>query len=109
MTPPPLLAELWRGKPDRSAAVVGTKDEIATTHYRLTDVRFVAGEAPSPEFATNVVLRYRGIPLAATVTMRGNEARLNLGAPALVAPGQAAVFYAGDEVVGGGVVARPAG
>ena len=98
-----------RLEPDRGAVVVGTKDEIATTHYRLTDVRFVAGEAPSPEFATNVVLRYRGIPLAATVTMRGNEARLNLGAPALVAPGQAAVFYAGDEVVGGGVVARPAG
>jgi tRNA U34 2-thiouridine synthase MnmA/TrmU len=31
---------------------------------------------------------------------------LDLEAPALVAPGQAAVFYDGDEVIGGGVVAR---
>jgi len=40
--------------------------------------------------------------------MLGSDARLELGAAALVAPGQAAVFYAGDEVIGGGVVARPA-
>src|SRR5437899_1256488 len=91
------------------AACVGTKDEIATTQYRLSDVRFVAGEPPAPEFTTNVVLRYRGIPLAARVSMQGTDATLELGAPALVAPGQAAVFYAGDEVVGGGVVARLAG
>ena len=97
-----------RLEPQRGVAVVGTRDEIATTHHRLTDVRFVAGEPPSPEFPTSVVLRYRGIPLAATVTMRGNDANVDLGSPALVAPGQAAVFYAGDEVVGGGVVARPA-
>jgi tRNA-specific 2-thiouridylase len=96
-----------RLEPDRGAAVVGTKDEIATTDYRLADVRFVAGEPPAHAFTTNVVLRYRGIPLAASVTMRGNDARLELAAPALVAPGQAAVFYAGDEVVGGGVVAPP--
>jgi tRNA-specific 2-thiouridylase len=96
-----------RLEPERGAAVVGTKDEIATTHYRLADVRFVAGGPPAQEFTTNVVLRYRGIPLAASVTMQGNDARLELATPALVAPGQAAVFYAGDEVVGGGVVAPP--
>jgi tRNA-specific 2-thiouridylase len=37
-----------------------------------------------------------------------SQATLDLEAPALVAPGQAAVFYDGDEVIGGGVVARPA-
>ena len=36
-----------------------------------------------------------------------NDATLELASPALVAPGQAAVFYDGDEVIGGGVV-KPA-
>jgi tRNA-specific 2-thiouridylase len=71
-------------------------------------VRFVAGEPPAPRFATNVVLRYRGIPLAACVDVDRSHATLELEAPALVAPGQAAVFYDGDEVIGGGVVARQA-
>jgi tRNA-specific 2-thiouridylase len=97
-----------RLEPDRGAAVVGTREEIARTTYELTDVRFVAGAPPSARFATDAVLRYRGIPLAATVEVRGNSATLELAAPSLVAPGQAAVFYDGDEVIGGGVVARTA-
>ena len=91
---------------ERRAAVVGTRAEIARTTYVLTDLRFVAGEPPSSRFATNAVLRYRGIPLAAYVDVDRSHATLDLAAPALVAPGQAAVFYDGDEVIGGGVVAR---
>ena len=93
---------------ERRAAVVGTRAEIARTTYTLSDLRFVAGAAPSPRFGTTAVLRYRGIPLAATVDVDGSHATLELEAPALVAPGQAAVFYDGDEVIGGGVVARKA-
>jgi tRNA-uridine 2-sulfurtransferase len=91
---------------DRRAAVVGTRAEIARTSYALTDVRFVSGEPPSSRFETSAVLRYRGIPLAARVGVGQTHATLDLEAPALVAPGQAAVFYQGDEVLGGGVVAR---
>jgi tRNA U34 2-thiouridine synthase MnmA/TrmU len=40
------------------------------------------------------------------VTVRNDRAHLQLDTPALVAPGQAAVFYSGDELLGGGVVAR---
>ena len=87
----------------RRAAVVGTREEIARTSYTLIDVRFVSGEPPSAHFATNVVLRYRGIPIAASVEVDQTHATLDLDVPALVAPGQAAVFYDGDErVIGGG-------
>ena len=69
------------------------------------------------------MLRYRGTPLAATVDVIPDGAVLRLAAPALVAPGQAVVFYGArrpqsgrtrdddvgteydrDEVVGGGIV-----
>jgi tRNA-uridine 2-sulfurtransferase len=91
---------------ERRAAVVGTRAEIAQTTYSLSDLSFVRGEAPASRFETTVVLRYRGIPLAASVDVDPDHATLHLALPALVAPGQAAVFYDGDEVIGGGVVAR---
>ena len=87
---------------------MSTRAEIARTTYQLSDVRFVSGDPPSSRFATNVVLRYRGIALAAHVDVDRDHATLELDAPALVAPGQAAVFYDGDEVIGGGVVMRQA-
>lgn len=90
---------------DRRAAVVGTRDEVTTTSYDLRDVRFV--DAPREgSWRCSVVLRYRGTPLACSVDVRHDQATLQLDDPALVAPGQAAVFYDGDEVLGGGIVDR---
>ncbi|MDQ2952604.1 MAG: tRNA 2-thiouridine(34) synthase MnmA [Chloroflexota bacterium] len=93
-----------RLEPDRHAAIVGTREEVSVTSYELRDVRFTAHEPPSRRFRTDVVLRYRGTPLAGWVTVHDDRAFLELDSPALVAPGQAAVFYSGDEVTGGGIV-----
>lgn len=93
-----------RLEPERSAAVVGTREEITRTTYGLRDVRFTNDSPPADRFETSAVLRYRGTPVAAEVQMIPDGAVLRLSAPALVAAGQAAVFYDGDEVVGGGTV-----
>ena len=93
-----------RLEPERSAAIVGTREEITRTTYELRDVSFTLGTPRGDSFATSAVLRYRGTPLAATVEVIPDGAILRLAAPALVAPGQAVVFYEGDEVVGGGTV-----
>ena len=99
-----------RLEPERSAAVVGRKDEIATRAYLLRDVTFTADAPPADRFATTAVLRYRGTPLASAIRMSTDRtAVLELAQPALVAPGQAAVLYRDDEVIGGGVVDRPIG
>jgi tRNA-specific 2-thiouridylase len=92
-----------RLEPERSTAVVGTRDEITRTTYELRDVRFTR-DAPRGTFETTAVLRYRGTPLAASVDVTPDGALLRLATPALVAPGQAVVWYDGDEVVGGGIV-----
>lgn len=91
---------------ERNAAVVGTREEVATRAYALRDVRFTADEAPAERFSTTVSLRYRGRPAPCIVEIDGSEGTLRLDEPALVAPGQAAVLYEGDEVIGGGTVAR---
>lgn len=95
-----------RLEPDRRAAIVGTRDEVSSTSFELRDVRFTQDAAPGPRFRTEAVLRYRGTPLAGWVSVQDGRVSLDLDAPALVAPGQAAVFYTGDEVLGGGIVDR---
>ncbi|MHB8384666.1 MAG: tRNA 2-thiouridine(34) synthase MnmA [Candidatus Binataceae bacterium] len=55
-----------------------------------------------------VKIRYRHPALPATIThdsARGAEVRFTAGGPA-VTPGQACVFYRGDEVLGGGFIER---
>jgi tRNA-specific 2-thiouridylase len=98
-----------RLEPARGAAVVGRQDEIATRSYALRDVTFTAGAPPAGVFGADAVLRYRGTPLASEVRMSTDRgaAVLELAQAALVAPGQAAVLYRDDEVIGGGVVDRP--
>jgi len=93
-----------RLEPDRRAAIVGTRSEIAATSHALRDVRFTADIAPAPVFEAEVRLRYGGTAYSCAVTMTGDGARVDLREPALVAPGQAAVLYRGDEVLGGGIV-----
>lgn len=97
-----------RLEPERNAAVVGTREEISARRYTLRDVRWTVPPPSGPLRAT-VALRYRGETLDCVVD--GDE--LILDRPALVAPGQAAVFYAlhdgefgADEVLGGGVITR---
>lgn len=90
----------------RNAAVVGTRDEVKTRAYALRDVRFTADAPPSSAFDTTVALRYRGAPIACRVETDGDRAVVQLRDAALVAPGQAAVLYDGDEVIGGGTIER---
>ena len=89
---------------DRNAAVVGTRAEVATREYALRDVRFTADAPPAETFETTVALRYRGTPIDCEVDLDGEDAVIRLAEPALVAPGQAAVLYDGDEVIGGGTI-----
>ncbi len=91
---------------ERNVAVVGRRDEVATRTYLLRETSFTAGRPPRERFATRAALRYRGDPLDCEVQVEGDVATLRLGEPALVAPGQAVVFYSNDEAIGGGIVSR---
>lgn len=86
-----------------NAAVVGTRDEIVQRAYRVRDLRFTAG-APRRSLRSQVALRYRGAPIPCEVEIEEDHAVMRLDEPGLVAPGQAAVWYDGDEVIGGGTI-----
>lgn len=87
---------------------VDTADAIGTTRFRVDRVNWQRWETPPEDFEALVQIRYRHVPVMGRVSTKGcaeGEAVVELTAPESgVTPGQAAVFYDGDEVLGGGWV-----
>lgn len=87
-------------RPETNQIVVGTKEDlevwdVTIGHLNLFDER--------SEFETTVKLRYRTKAVPCHVKIEGEKARIRLQEPVLgVAAGQAAVFYDGDRLIGGG-------
>ena len=89
--------------------MVGGAGELLARGAELSGVRFVAGEAPVEGAELEARIRYRHPGVAARLEAIGpGRARLHFTRPeAAVTPGQAAVLYRGDEVVGGGWIRAP--
>lgn len=64
-----------------------------------------AGAPPSLPLRASVQIRYRHAPAPATIAVENERARVTFDAPERApAPGQAAVFYDGETVLGGGFI-----
>jgi len=89
--------------------VVGDIDELRSGGARVARVSWIAGRPPERPVRARVRIRYRDPGAAAEVEPRaGGSVRVLFDEPArAVAPGQAAVFYDGDAVLGGGWIAGP--
>ncbi|CAN5173440.1 tRNA 2-thiouridine(34) synthase MnmA [soil metagenome] len=85
---------------------VGPRSALDVAALEAGDVSWVAGSPPAtPRVGAQV--RYRGRPLPAEVDDRGDgrvRVTFTEQPPAAVAPGQAVVFYDGDECLGGATV-----
>ncbi|MBS2021317.1 MAG: tRNA 2-thiouridine(34) synthase MnmA [Deltaproteobacteria bacterium] len=87
--------------PAHQRVVVGTEAEASRSEFVAEDARWTHA-APRDGDACEVQIRHRGKPLAARVEREGTRVQVKLATPAPgVAPGQSAVFYRGDEVLGG--------
>ena len=91
---------------DRAAnrVIVGSDDELRTPACEVRDVNWIAVAEPAQPLHATVKIRNRHVPAAATVEpLDAGRARVKFEVPQrAVTPGQAAVFYAGDVVLGGG-------
>ena len=81
----------------KQRVVVGTHDQASRRTFGIAEPSWVS-EGPRAELRCEVQVRHRGKPLACTV----RDDKVMLDEPAIgVAPGQSAVFYRGEEVLGG--------
>lgn len=89
--------------PDTNQIVVGLKEELEEYDVVLRDMNMFDDRK---SFDTTVKLRYRTRAVPCHVEIVGNTATLKLKEPVLgVAKGQAAVFYDGNKLIGGGWIA----
>jgi tRNA-specific 2-thiouridylase len=97
-------------EPATATVVIGRKEDLLVSGCVLDELSFVAGHPPSPDRELTVKVRYRAEPVAVTLGDAGDPdgsatGQIRFATPQMaVAPGQAAVLYAGDEVVGGGTI-----
>ena len=88
----------------RNQLVVGKKDELYKSSFIANAVNWIAIAPPTEPVRAAARIRYRAPEAPATITPLG-EGRVRVtfdDAQSAITPGQAAVFYQGDVVVGGG-------
>ncbi len=96
--------------PVLNRVVVGTREEATQRTCSVQRLNWVSIAAPAAPLRCQVRPRYRTPPVPATVTpLENHRARVVFEDPQFgITPGQAAVFYDGDRLLGGGLIERPA-
>ena len=92
--------------PEKNRLVVGVKKDLLRSTCRVADINWIR-PAPAAPFEATVKIRYRHKAFPVTVAPTNKQTlRIRFDQPrAAVTPGQGAVFYQGDEVLGGGWIA----
>lgn len=90
---------------DANRVVVGSKDELLTNHCKVANINWIAKAFTSPvKVLTRIRYRNKAVP-SILFPEAGNCATIQFESPqSAVTPGQGAVFYLGDEVIGGGFI-----
>ena len=89
---------------DSNVVEVAPRPGVMKSECILNDIHWISGSAPSEEFRCEVRPRYRSNGAMATVRLTDHhEGSVVFDDPQFaLTPGQAAVFYQEDEVLGGG-------
>jgi tRNA-specific 2-thiouridylase len=95
-----------RIEPEANRIVIGDDADLLRKRFTVRDVNWIAVERIAEPIACHVQIRNRFEPQPAIVRMENGRVAVEFDAPQrAVTPGQGAVFYWDDVVVGGGWIA----
>lgn len=97
-----------RLEPATNRVIVGTKDEAYQNECTVSRVNWMSIAPPTDPIQAQVQIRYRAEPAAATIVpLPDGRVKVILQEPQLsITPGQAAVWYDGEMLLGGGIIDR---
>lgn len=85
--------------------VVGTEGQLLSNTLSAGKLSWVSGKAPREPIRVTAKIRYKSPEAAAELNLNGETAEVKFHQPQrAIAPGQAVVFYQGEEVLGGGII-----
>jgi tRNA-specific 2-thiouridylase len=92
----------------KNQIIAGHQEELLSDEFTAAGVNWIALDNPSAPVRAEVRVRYRHTAAPATITpLADGRAWVKFDEPQrAIAPGQATVFYRGDEVVGGGWIVK---
>jgi tRNA-uridine 2-sulfurtransferase len=90
--------------------IVGTREALLEPECAVSRVNWVSIAAPIAPIRAEVQIRYRSMAVPATIIpLEGDRVRVVFDeAQPSITPGQAAVWYDGEMLLGGGLIDRPA-
>jgi len=93
--------------PESHSVVVGSDDQLLSHELHADRLNWIAIAEPTAPIRVRIKVRHRHEPALATLEVTGpDRVRALFDEPQrAITPGQAAVFYDGDDVVGGGWIA----
>ena len=91
---------------EKNQVILGSNSDLFSDTALVTDVNWISGQAPEGEIRCSAKVRYRQKEQPARVVPeKDGLVRLIFDEPQrAITPGQAAVFYDGDIVLGGGTI-----
>jgi tRNA-specific 2-thiouridylase len=96
-----------RLEPETHRVVVGPESDLYRDQFWVSRVNYVAGTPPEAPLRVGVKIRYKFEEAEAVLRPAPGGAMIEFGQPQrAITPGQAAVFYQGDLVLGGGIIER---
>lgn len=95
-------------QPESNTVVLGRKDDLQKTIMWVRRPNFQKLPLLEGEMEAMVKIRYKDRGTPGTLRKDGQRVHVEFHAPVSgIAPGQSAVFYDGDDVLGGGFIDRP--
>jgi tRNA-uridine 2-sulfurtransferase len=94
--------------PYRNALIVGTQDELGQDELTAKRVNWMNGKTPDTPFRADVKIRYKASAQPALITpLPDDRVHIQFDAPLRdITPGQGAVIYDGETVLGGGIIEK---
>ena len=89
--------------PDKNVVVLGREEDLLRTEMWVNDINLIKYETIPENFEALTKVRYKDEGTIGTLNQVGNTMKVNFNNEVRgIAPGQSAVFYEGNDVLGGG-------